>query len=150
MNKERMMLLADLLDSISPEKFSLTYWASYNSYDEEDDSFSYISQDGDYVDLSVYKCNTAGCVAGWAVALKNDLSVDNLVHVGEVERQAREYLELTHDQAHSLFYYSSVSIWNDYHEELGLNDEFGYDHAVKSHHAATMVRNLAEGKWVFS
>lgn len=148
MNKERMILLADLLDSISPENFNLAYWASYYSPGEEEE-FRHSCQDGDYVELSAYKCNTAGCVAGWAVALKNDLSIDKTVCITEIEEQARDYLGLTDQEAHSLFYYSSLSIWNCYHEQLGLDDDFGFDHSVKSHHAATMLRNLAEGKWVF-
>lgn len=156
MNKQRMLLLADLLDSIKPEKFNLTYWASNVKHDPIDDHYSYFCQDGEYVDLSVYNCNTAGCVAGWAVALKNDLNVvltddgADGIKIFNVESQAREYLDLTHDESTSLFYYGCNSIWSKYSEELGLDDtEIGYDNAVKSHHAALLIRYIAEGKWSF-
>ena len=135
MNTERMMMLADLLDSLPEEKFELAYWV--NDRRQEEDA-------PNYVDLSVYDCDTTACIAGWAVALKNDLAVDNL-YCGDVETQAGEYLDLTMNEAKRLFYYGTETIWSDYADELGC--EFPYDYSVTNKMAAKAVRNIAQGKW---
>jgi len=135
MNTERMMMLANLLDSLPEEKFDLTYWVNDREQEEETP---------DYVDLSVYDCNTTACIAGWAVALKNDLSVDEL-YCGDVEKEAGEYLGLNRQEMQRLFYYGTETIWNDHADELDCG--FPYEHTVTSKIAATAIRNIAQGKW---
>ena len=135
MNKERMMMLADLLDSLPEEKFDLTYWINDREQEEETP---------DYVDLSVYDCNTTACIAGWAVALKNDLAVDEL-YCGDVEKEAGEYLGLSRQEMQRLFYYGIETIWNDHADELDCG--FPYEDTVTSKIAATAIRNIAQGKW---
>lgn len=135
MNKERMMMLADLLDSLPEEKFDLTFWINDREQEQETP---------DYVDLSVYDCNTTACIAGWAVALKNDLAVDQL-YCGDVEREAGDYLGLNRQEMQRLFYYGTETIWADYKHDLGC--EYPFDHTVTNKMAATAVRNIAQGKW---
>jgi len=137
MNKERMILLADLLDSIKPEKFNIVYWTSDYNPDEDE----HYCQD-DIVDLSVYNCNTAGCIAGWAVAMKNDLQVND-VRLDHVEEIAKDYLDLTHEESQRLFYYGSASVWSDYGEQLGLYD----NEKLTASQAAIALREIAAGNW---
>ena len=135
MNTERMMMLADLLDSLPEEKFELAYWVNDREQEEETP---------DYVDLSVYNCNTTACIAGWAVALKNDLAVDEL-YCGDVEKEATDYLDLTSHERQRLFYYGAEAIWGQYSNELGCS--VPYEDTVTSKMAATAIRNIAQGKW---
>lgn len=137
MNTERMMMLADLLDSLPEEKFNIAYWVSH--VDSSD-----MNEPEDYVDLSVYNCNSAACIAGWAVALKNDLNAGS-VYCGDIEKDAAEYLELTPQEKSRLFYYGSDTIWGDYYDVLGCEQPF--EHSVTNKMAATAVRNIAQGKW---
>ena len=135
MNTQRMMILADLLDSLPEEKFELAYWVNDRRQEGETP---------DYVDLSVYDCNTTACIAGWAVALKNDLAVDNL-YCGDVEVQAGDYLGLNRQEMQRLFFYGLDTIWSDHADELGC--ESPYDYTVTNKMAAKAVRNIAQGKW---
>jgi hypothetical protein len=137
MNKERMILLADLLDSIKPEKFNIIYWAS----DYNEDTTDYSCQ-GDIVDLSVYNCNTAGCIAGWAVAMKNDLQVND-VYLDRIEEMAKDYLDLSYEESQRLFYYGGSSVWSDYGEQLGLDD----NEKLTGSQAAIALREIAAGNW---
>ena len=137
MNTERMMMLADLLDSLPEEKFNIAYWVS--NVDSND-----IDEPEDYIDLSVYNCNSAACIAGWAVALKNDLNAGS-VYCGDIEKDAAEYLELTNQERYRLFYYGIDTVWGDYAETLGCESPF--EHSVTNKMAATAVRNIAQGKW---
>lgn len=137
MNKERMILLADLLDSIKPEKFNIVYWTSDYNPDED----QHYCQD-DIVDLSVYNCNTAGCIAGWAVAMKNDLQVND-VRLDHVEEIAKDYLDLSYEESQRLFYYGSASVWSDYGEQLGIYD----NEKLTASQAAIALRKIAVGDW---
>lgn len=138
MNKERMLLLADLLDTIQPQQFNIQYWTS--DYDE--DSGDHFCQD--MVDLSAYKCNTAACIAGWAVALENDLEVVDC-NINTIEDRAVNYLDLTDEQRHRLFYYSSLSIWAEHAYEVGLGEDSADDLSSKG--AAYGLRKIVSGEW---
>jgi len=140
MNKERMLLLAELLETIKPHKFNIETWVSV--YDEECNWHS----SPDYVDLSAYNCNSAACVAGWAVAMMNDLTVDQL-HCRTVEDEATEYLGLTVREAHHLFYYGSDSIYHQHRSELGILEDEPLTKAVTAKHAAMTIRKVVEGEW---
>lgn len=140
MNKERMLLLAELLETIKPHKFNLETWVSV--YDEECNWHS----SPDYVDLSAYNCNSAACVAGWAVAMKNDLTVDDL-QCRTVEEEAIEYLGLNYREAQHLFYYGSDSIYEQHRSELGILEGEPLAIAVTAKHAAMTIRKVVDGEW---
>ena len=143
MNKNRMLMLAELLETIPPVKFNIEYWAS--NYIEDTDEHSV--QD-DFTVLSGYDCSTAGCVAGWAVALKNDMAIENY-RTDRIEEDAMEYLDLNRYEAQSLFYYGNDSIYAKYAGDLGLNNDFLLGHQIEAKHAAIAVRKLAEEEWSF-
>ena len=145
MNKERMLLLADLLEGLPEYKFSIEYWAS----EWDDEHQEHVNQDDGYVYLSGYDCTTAGCVAGWAVAMKNDMAIKNDLEMdaGDIEHGAAAYLGLNRFQANDLFYYGSDSVYARYAGELGLNTDQLLGHQITQKHASIVVRKVAEGEW---
>ena len=145
MNKERMLLLADLLEELPEHKFSIEYWAS----EWDDVAQEHVNQDDGYVYLSGYDCTTAGCVAGWAVAMKNDMAIKNDLEMdaGDIEHGAAAYLGLNRFQANDLFYYGSDSVYARYAGELGLNTDQLLGHQITQKHASIVVRKVAEGEW---
>lgn len=140
MNKERMLLLAELLETIKPHKFNIETWIS--EYDEACDWHS----SPDYVDLSAYNCNSAACVAGWAVAMKNDLTVNQL-SCRTVEEEATEYLGLNYREAQHLFYYGEESVYGQHRDELGILEHEPLQNAVTAKHAAMTIRKVVDGEW---
>ena len=127
-----MLKLADLLEILPSERFNMDYW------------FSYVSETslGDPVYESSYsialnECGTAGCVAGWTMALANDGVYDfdavrneqeylhdglNWLYFSDMEDMAANHLGLTHFEAQQLFHVSNDSnLWVKYHSELGLD-----------------------------
>ena len=145
MNKERMLLLADLLEELPEYKFSIEYWAS----EWNDEHQEHVNQDDGYIYLSGYDCTTAGCVAGWAVAMKNDMAIKNDLGMdaADIEHGAAEYLGLNRFQASDLFYYGSDSVYARYAGELGLNTDQLLGHQITQKHASIVVRKVAEGEW---
>jgi hypothetical protein len=143
MNKERMYLLAELLETIPPAKFKLTSWTC--DYDAEEHLYDVQEFSAT---LSAYDCGTAGCIAGWAVAMKNDLSI-NQYKLTSFEREAGEYLGLTPEEGRALFYYNSNSVWHHYRNAFGFDDAWDYDDVVEAKHAAYALRMLADGEWSF-
>lgn len=145
MNKERMLLLADLLEELPEHKFSIEYWAS----EWDDEHQEHINQDDGYVYLSGYDCKTAGCVAGWAIAMKNDMAIKNELEMSasDIEHGAAVYLGLNRFQANDLFYYGSDSVYARYAGELGLNTDQLLGRQITQKHAAIAVRKVAEGEW---
>ena len=92
---------------------------------------------------SMFNCTSMGCIAGFASALANDwkapnwLAEDNAsAHVGMFEKEANEFLGLTHEEGRNLYFADSKSIWKwlQYVEEarypeLSLEDYNSIDDA---------------------
>lgn len=124
MNKEKLLELADFLESIPDERFNLNrftcsfeddIWA--NEHDEVIiDGRNYESSD--FVDLNV--CNTAGCIAGWAIALNNNGHanigfITTAAYADSICLRAGYYLGLNLEEAKQLFYVTGYeSVWNRY------------------------------------
>ncbi len=91
MNVENILKVADAIEQHSIPDLG------FNMYDYAINLASY----GEGIaDNSGHNCGTTACIAGWAVAVRDNTS--------EIERsdffdEARDYLELTERQAHSLF-----------------------------------------------
>jgi hypothetical protein len=148
MNKERMLLLADLLETITPEKFNIENWTLDIHHDLYGDSGATYSNQYHHASLSAYDCGTAGCIAGWAVAMKNDLDLKNFP-AASVATEACDYLGLTEDQGRSLFYFGETTIWGKYRDDLGFDEAHGYADQIKAKHAAYALRQIADGEWEF-
>lgn len=147
MNKERMYVLADLIETISPEKFNISNWTLDVEPLPDGSGHHYVNQEID-ANLSAYDCGTAGCIAGWAVALKNDLDLKSFP-LGSVAIEACDYLGITMEEGQSLFYFGQNSIWHKYYSELGFYEDWGYEKQIESKHAAYALRELADGNWEF-
>lgn len=64
MDKERMLKLADHIESLKPKRFHMGFWAARDIGTRDE-----ITLIGADELVGERKCNTAGCIAGWAVAL---------------------------------------------------------------------------------
>lgn len=180
MNKERMLLLADLLDNLKPVQFNMSEWFSYvfdpnndladsnskmldSSYDptwEEQGDLSF-NQKGVQV-MNGYDCKAAACIAGWAVVMKNDFALnrpeeeviqggwkDDFSHI-PVMVEAKEYLDLTTDEAKYLFTSQGDGddFWVRYQEELGYTGEWEIQlEQVTPKMASKAIRNVVAGEW---
>lgn len=145
MNKQRMLMLADLLENINDNQFYIGNWFSMI------DEFNNYCSQSDYgnIKLSTYDCDTAGCIAGWAIAMKHDLSLD--AHLGDSPQvEASDYLGLDAYQANKLFFtYPMDCVWKVYADELGIVfNQRGETTEVTNKQASIAVRKIAEGEWV--
>ena len=175
MNKQRMLMLADVLDNVKPQQFNMTDWLSEYTNDDYDEEDLHTFADGaawstrNEMVMNGYDCNAAACIAGWAVVLKNDFALNNpnqgtvnyssdssdwttRLTSGDmpVMTEAMEYLDLTINQARSLFINDvNNGVWERYEEEFDKDFYYGdislTDITPKM--AAKMVRNLATEKW---
>lgn len=97
MNKERILALADLIETLTyrnednwaPDSFNMGRY-SY-TYDPNTD------------EESGHVCDTPACIAGWAYAMKNNFD-ENLNWIKFESGMSAEYLGLTSEQASELFY----------------------------------------------
>ena len=66
MNREKMHKLALFLEDLDKDRFSIGYWVSQSDVFDGEVEFT----EGETLDINL--CGTAGCIAGWAVALENN------------------------------------------------------------------------------
>lgn len=187
MNKERMLLLADLLDQLKPIKFNMSDWFStYEGNEYDYDSLGYVHDDSNsgedpndhaklefstkkYQTMNGYDCDSAACIAGWAVVMKHDFALDrpsdktvgdgfsqDLSHM-PVLIEACEYLGLTRKQGFDLFTKDDDSVWDRNAKVLGLDDtdSFLYDNFhnlddVTPKIAAKLIRMVVSGEAVLN
>ena len=113
MNVDNMTKLADLLDRLPAKKFNMEYWTSEIIGDTHSGNVTYYCNN-EYIDY--YDCKTAGCIAGWVLALKNDLrAFDVPVSIATLKGDACEFLGLTYEQGDKLFLMSEDTVWYDIH-----------------------------------
>ena len=179
MNKERMLLLADLLDSLKPVKFNMSDWFSTfegyiydnaNQGEDPSDRDNLEFTTNNYQQMNGYDCNSAACIAGWAVVMKHDFAVDRPEEetiIGNGFRsdyshmpiliEACDYLGLTHKQGIDLFTKDEYSVWDRYANALGLDetDNFLYNDFVELSDitpkiAAKLVRMVVSGEAILN
>jgi hypothetical protein len=94
MNKERLLLLADMIENSTPPKnFPDLYFNMANYWEgPEDKGF-------DPVDQEYHTCGTGACIAGWATATFGSGTTKH----ERIQREAMCLLELTPCQADRLF-----------------------------------------------
>ena len=168
MNTEKIRLLAEFIESIDETRFNIKSWSS--KYDYEDKYF----QPSSVIDLNF--CDTAGCIAGWAITLENGgrAEFDPVLAPDTAIRNCRagsEILGLTYEQGAKLFYMDEESVWANhfelYFDELsqehkntfmedyafygdddpGNIDQFLNDHnAITNKVAAFMLNKIADGE----
>jgi hypothetical protein len=128
MNYERMDRLADLLiNKVSEDNFDMSTWAGKYKieYYEDTGIKEFIKET--FIESSLIKpfdCGTSCCIAGWAVAMKNNFKIVGHEYNGEywesVKELAKEYLDLKEEQATMLFFPDNGDIWDDIAKEYNL------------------------------
>lgn len=171
MNKERMIQLADFLESLDKSRFDLRSYFAERLYDEE--GFP-IMNDEDRPDQHMinakaffknedaYSCNTTACVAGWAITKFKDV-IQQEYNAGVYNSEqltfrypfspgyeldvARYILGLEKHEAYQIFFADAPSLWSRFANYFDLeisDDEFGVQYWSDIHpkHAAEMLRML--------
>lgn len=95
--------------------------------------------------VDVNTCGTSGCIGGFAMGLVPEEEAKGLW----LEEIGEKVFGITKEQSRNLFY--GECIWVKYADELGLPHNpwmVNMEH-IKHHHAVTMLRNLASGRWNF-
>ena len=162
MNKHRMLELADFLENIEPHRFNISRWAANISKNPYREKFDY--EQSSIIDINV--CNTAGCIAGWAVAYYNNGFAEfpkelNLTTAAYNVIRGAELLDLTYEEATRLFYYSEQeSVWWKYIEEIpgtediisdmsdngDCIDSYDLDEYITNKVACKFLRKIANGE----
>lgn len=164
MKTEKIKALADFIESIPPKRFNILNWVSELMGTDH----SYYSS-AEILDINV--CKTAGCIAGWALALDNGgvielPKVQTPADAKAIASRGAEILGLAVDQAVKLFYVDEDSIWvqhiNMYEELLDCygDDDFEWSKEdeeqlsnflsdtgpINNKAAAFMLRKIANGE----
>ena len=146
-----MTKLALFLEDLPSERFNIEYW------------FSSVMNEMATDELDLNDCGTAGCIAGWALCLRNNgyvAAIDDYyedesdhddvdaVMLENVRDEAADWLGLTNHQADRLFYPDGFSVWRKYKDDYGL-ESFGDSTWVKDihpKHAADMLYRILNGE----
>ena len=118
MNKERLYEVANLLETLAPEKFDMTRWITMNMNLEDKIEYNLLPNE-----CEPNHCGTAGCIAGWAVMLKHGLSHFK-IEIDDVAREAADWLDITNEEADNLFYLHPSTVWGYLYGEVGLDLNF--------------------------
>ena len=119
MKTEKIEALADFIESIPSKRFNISNWIS----ELMGENYSYYNA-AETLDIDI--CNTAGCIAGWTLALDNG-GVIKLPRVKTpddakaIALRGAESLGLSLEQAVRLFYVDEGSIWVEY---IDMYEEF--------------------------
>lgn len=156
MNKQRMIELANTLESVDKERFDLRWYFAQYLRDEEgnilydEDNIP----EGDGISSKYFltleeknTCDTTACIAGWAISKFRDQIPSNFIYKNEIEI-ARHLLDLELHEAYQLFYADAASLWArhaDYFNLEVIDDESGVLNWSEIHpkHAAEMLTMLA-------
>ena len=154
MNKERMLQLAEYIESLPEHKFDMTYWIS-SKVKVENDNGTYWERDrfpsiyGLDTDLfEPLDCGTACCIAGWATAMENNFKpIAMRVDGKTIEQRAQEWLGLTEYQAKNLFLLGIDTVWTHYVDILNYNfDEYEEQFEdITNKDAAFVIREIVNG-----
>lgn len=164
MKVDKIESLADFIESLPPKRFNISNWIS----ELMGSDYSYYNA-SETLDINI--CKTAGCIAGWALALDNggviELSrVQTPDDAKAIALRGAESLGLSLEQAVKLFYVDENSIWVEYidmYEELldcYGDDYFEYskedqdelasyladNDVINNKIAAFMLRQIAKGE----
>ena len=161
MNHTKMLELANFMENLEAERFNMGYWVSYFDYDQDDEQIVY--EENEYLDIN--DCNTAGCIAGWTVALEygGAFNIDEDIHQDSedyydfgVKNYARMLLGLKQSEADRLFLFDLRSVWFDYRKDYDLTEYYQYlndentlyainEEEIKPKHVADMLRRIVKG-----
>lgn len=164
MNKERMLQLADFLDSLDRSKFDLRcFFAEKDLTEDGEVVFDYEGEEQIHGVTTRYfirkedegSCNTTACIAGWAIYLfKEDLSQDQLRESNHIS-VASDILGLNSDEAPQLFYADRSTLWYRCSEYFGLDVADDLDSILRwsdihPKYASEMIRMLVNEEISFT
>lgn len=147
MNKERMLLLADVIGSLSPEKFNMENWIT-----DKSDETAYTDKEN----IDPLDCNTVCCIAGWAVAIKNNFEVIDMNKYKNkqaedyfsIKEEARQYLDLTKEQASNIFFPNLETLWDEIEDdEIDYIYERNIYVGITNKIASKFIKDIANGKY---
>lgn len=154
MNRENILKLALVLEDLTDDRFDINHWVSEN----------HSCSESDVLDLT--DCGTAGCVAGWALAIKHNGKVelydgyeDDILELGldkphyivsDVPCVAAEWLGLPRAFADKIFFPDYQSLWHRYKDDYQLKSSSNHcDYYNKIHpkHAADILHRILSGEF---
>jgi len=156
MNKERMLQLADYIENLPEHKFEMQYWISQKilketSYGEDYWKIDYApTMNSDLTKglLEPLDCGTACCIAGWATAIESNFKPIAIIQDGKtIDDRAKEWLDLSYEQAQNLFLLNTDSVWTYYIEKcnFGLIEDEDCFTNITNKDAALVIRDVANG-----
>ena len=92
MNIEKMNQLADFLENLESDRFHISYWVSEKYVDNNNEISHY---EGEIIDID--NCGTAGCIAGWALALEKNGKVAVVEDHYDEEEYWKEFCPVCED-----------------------------------------------------
>lgn len=154
MNRENILKLALVLEDLTDDRFDISHWVSESSSGMENDR------------LSISDCGTAGCVAGWALAIKHNGVVELYdgcesdrdeygleeysYPYSSVPHRAAEWLGLPKAFADKIFYPDYQSVWhmyrNDYQLEPSSPTSEFYNN-IHPKYAADILHRILNGEF---
>lgn len=149
MNKAIIGQLANMIESVEPDKFYMGHW--FGEFDVEANEMydAFIDQDyGTKIDMNL--CGTSACIAGWTIAMMNG-QYGIYFSFQETWELAAHYLGLTKSQAEKIFFYGKDSVWAEYAEDYDFNFDAWGDRGISpdqitNKKAADMLRRIASGE----
>lgn len=144
MDEQRITVLADFIDQLPDEHFSMTSWNIGNPYnlgvlDHKTEGPEPWMNPKPLL-AAAAECGTRACIAGWACIIFCEPQDFDLY--GDTAQNARYLLDLDEDQADALF---TPSTGNDMRAQVHLPDLSG----ITRQRAVKMLRLLAETGQVF-
>lgn len=156
MNKERMLQLADYIENLPEHKFEMQYWLSQKVRKE-----NYLGEEYWKIDytpridsvnsdkfLEPLDCGTACCIAGWATSIESNFKPIAIMQDGKtIETRAREWLDLSIEQANNLFLINIDTVWTYYLEkcDFDLIEHEDCFTNITNKDAALVIRDVANG-----
>jgi len=161
MNETKMLELADFMEKLESDRFNMGYWISYIDYDENNVPLYQMNEV-----LDIDDCNTAGCIAGWAIAFQNsgiletgNAFSDEFYFHDDIPVKARCVLELTEMEGDRLFLFGSDSVWFQHREDYGFTQHYNEgnldglerpyaisEEEIQTKHVADMLRRIVKGE----
>jgi len=136
MNPERMRAVADAIEQSG--RFDYSSWACIDDSEDDLSTTNELKACG-----TLRHCGTSGCIAGWAatVALGEDEALWGRRNM-MISDMAEAYLDLTGDQAHTLFLGQAMVLAGFYESD---GEALGKATAIE---AAKVLRMAADGEVV--
>lgn len=153
MNRENILKLALVLEDLTDDRFDINHWVSENHTCSESDV------------LSISDCGTAGCVAGWALAVKHNGIVelydedhyefiedrlhDYSYSPADVPGVAAEWLGLPKSFADKIFFPDAFSLWHRYKDDYQIEswNNSQYYNNIHPKHAADILHRILNGEF---